>query len=130
MRWSISSGASLESSSPEIDPAQLLSQPLASLVIRDESEAPATTSRYAILKLWTICFTIANFMLSWLRPTTLLVVFFESPILVWYSWVSDSAGGLRKMDLAVEQGDQNLGGEGHMIINVVRTSLVLLLKYF
>ena len=34
------------------------------------------------------------------------------------------------MDLAVEQGDQNLGGEGHMIINVVRTSLVLLLKYF
>ncbi|KAI5591251.1 hypothetical protein POPTR_004G077650v4 [Populus trichocarpa] len=45
MRWSISSGASLESSNPETDPAQLLSQPLASLVIRDESEAPATTSR-------------------------------------------------------------------------------------
>jgi hypothetical protein len=34
------------------------------------------------------------------------------------------------MDLAVEQGDQNLGGEGQIIINVVRTSLVLLLKYF
>ncbi|XP_061977143.1 uncharacterized protein LOC133698283 [Populus nigra] len=45
MRWSISSGAGLESSNPETDPAQLLSQPLASLVIRDESEAPATTSR-------------------------------------------------------------------------------------
>jgi senataxin len=51
MRWSISSGASLESSNPESDPAQLLSEPLASLVIRDESEEPATTSRYAILKL-------------------------------------------------------------------------------
>jgi hypothetical protein len=34
------------------------------------------------------------------------------------------------MDLAVEQGDQNLRGEGQIIINVVRTSLVLLLKYF
>ncbi|XP_011048852.1 PREDICTED: uncharacterized protein LOC105142765 isoform X1 [Populus euphratica] len=45
MRWSISSGAALESSNPETDPAQLLSQPLASLVIRDASEAPATPSR-------------------------------------------------------------------------------------
>ncbi|XP_052307958.1 uncharacterized protein LOC18097562 isoform X3 [Populus trichocarpa] len=45
MRWSISSGAALESSNPETDPAQLLSQTLASLVIRDESEAPAATSR-------------------------------------------------------------------------------------
>ncbi|KAJ7000259.1 hypothetical protein NC653_010898 [Populus alba x Populus x berolinensis] len=50
MRWSISSGAALESSNPEIDPAQLLSQPLASLVIRDESEAPAATSRKAMDK--------------------------------------------------------------------------------
>nr|TKS00006.1 uncharacterized protein D5086_0000188140 [Populus alba] len=45
MRWSISSGAPLESSNPETDPAHLLSQTLASLVIRDESEAPAATSR-------------------------------------------------------------------------------------
>ena len=34
------------------------------------------------------------------------------------------------MDLGVEQGDQDPGGEGQIIINVVRTSLVLLLKYF
>ncbi|KAJ6707316.1 P-LOOP CONTAINING NUCLEOSIDE TRIPHOSPHATE HYDROLASES SUPERFAMILY PROTEIN [Salix viminalis] len=43
LRWSTRSGAALESRNPETDPAQLLSKPFASLVIRDESEA--TTSR-------------------------------------------------------------------------------------
>ncbi|KAJ6396572.1 hypothetical protein OIU77_021578 [Salix suchowensis] len=43
MRWSTSSSAALESRNPETDPAQLLSKPFASLVIRDQSEA--TTSR-------------------------------------------------------------------------------------
>ncbi|KAJ6738455.1 P-LOOP CONTAINING NUCLEOSIDE TRIPHOSPHATE HYDROLASES SUPERFAMILY PROTEIN [Salix koriyanagi] len=72
MRWSTSSGAALESRNPETDPAQLLSKPFASLVIRDQSEA--TTS---------------------------------------------SQVGLGNMDLAVEQGDQDPGGEGQIIINVV-----------
>ncbi|KAF9683815.1 hypothetical protein SADUNF_Sadunf04G0053400 [Salix dunnii] len=48
MRWSTSFGAALESRNLETDPAQLLSKPFASLVIRDQSEA--TTSRYAKLK--------------------------------------------------------------------------------
>ncbi|KAJ6766750.1 DNA2/NAM7 HELICASE FAMILY [Salix purpurea] len=43
LRWSTRSGAALESRNPETDPAQLLSKPFASLVIRDQSEA--TTSR-------------------------------------------------------------------------------------
>jgi hypothetical protein len=37
------------SSISETDLAELLSQPLASLVIRDESEASVTSSRYAKL---------------------------------------------------------------------------------
>ncbi|KAJ6684157.1 DNA2/NAM7 HELICASE FAMILY [Salix viminalis] len=45
MRWTMVYGAVVESRSPETDPAELLSQPLASLVIRDESEAPATNTR-------------------------------------------------------------------------------------
>ncbi|KAJ6290834.1 hypothetical protein OIU78_026562 [Salix suchowensis] len=45
MRWTMVYGAVVESRSPETDPADLLSQPLASLVIRDESEAPATNTR-------------------------------------------------------------------------------------
>ncbi|KAB5560828.1 hypothetical protein DKX38_005785 [Salix brachista] len=44
LRWSTRSGAALESRNPETDPAQLLSKPFASLVIRDQSEA--TTSRF------------------------------------------------------------------------------------
>ncbi|KAJ6396570.1 hypothetical protein OIU77_021576 [Salix suchowensis] len=43
LRWSTRSGAALESRNPETDPAQLLSKPFASLVIRDQSEA--TSSR-------------------------------------------------------------------------------------
>uniref|UniRef100_A0A6N2N6Z5 DNA2/NAM7 helicase-like C-terminal domain-containing protein n=1 Tax=Salix viminalis TaxID=40686 RepID=A0A6N2N6Z5_SALVM len=44
MRWTMVYGAVAESRSLETDPAELLSQPLASLVIRDESEAPATNT--------------------------------------------------------------------------------------
>ncbi|KAJ6867774.1 hypothetical protein NC652_038847 [Populus alba x Populus x berolinensis] len=45
MRWSLGFGGAAESSNPETDPAELLSQPLASLVIWDESEASVTNSR-------------------------------------------------------------------------------------
>ncbi|CAK7338818.1 unnamed protein product [Dovyalis caffra] len=74
MRWSMGFGDAAESNNPEADPAQLLSQPFASLVIRDESEAPATTN---------------------------------------------SPGGPGIMDLAVQEGDQSLGGEGQVRINVI-----------
>ncbi|KAF9664169.1 hypothetical protein SADUNF_Sadunf17G0128300 [Salix dunnii] len=50
MRWTTVYSAVAESSSPESDPAELLSQPLASLVIRDESEAPATNTSLGVTR--------------------------------------------------------------------------------
>lgn len=45
------SSDAVEGNHPEADPVQFLSRPLASLRLRDQSEASATISRYVLLNL-------------------------------------------------------------------------------